>query len=82
MADHLQKAEYLEEHIPYMVKMLRYTYGQMQQEQHYLTWNAHFESFAIHARNLVNLLTNNDTGNMKAHNFINGFRARGIYQDQ
>jgi hypothetical protein len=53
--EHRQKRDYLEEHLPYMMKMLRYTHGQMLQKQHYLCWNAHFESFAVHARNLVKL---------------------------
>jgi hypothetical protein len=76
-----QQRDYLEEHLPYMLKMLRYTYGQMLQKQHYLSWNAHFESFAVHARNLVNFLTNNDTGNCKASEFVQGYRAR-IGDDQ
>jgi hypothetical protein len=44
----------------------------MRQQQHYLSWNAHFESFAVHARNLVNFLTNRDTGNFKAAAFVAG----------
>src|SRR5690348_6320725 len=76
MADGQQKRDYLDEHIPYMLKMLRYTDGQMLQEQHYLSWNAHFESFAVHARNLVNFLANKDTGNFKAHEFVPDFKAR------
>ena len=72
-----QQLDYLDEHLPYMLKMLRYTYGQMQQQQHYLSWNAHFESFAVHARNMVNFLTNADTGNVKATEFITGgYKAR------
>ena len=71
-----QRRDYLNEHLPYEMKMLRYTYGQMQHRQHYLSWNAHYESFAVHARNLVNLLTNGDTGNFKASDFVPGYRAR------
>jgi hypothetical protein len=41
-----QQRDYLDEHLPYMLKMLRYTSRHMLQEQHYLSWNAHFESFA------------------------------------
>jgi hypothetical protein len=59
-----------------MLKMLRYTYGQMLQKQHYLSWNAHFESFAVHARNLVNFLTDNDTGNFKASEFAQAYKAK------
>ena len=76
MADEQQKHNYLDEHLPYMLKMLRYDLGQMQQSQHYLSWNAHFESFAVQARNLVNFLTNNDSGNFKAGEFVRDFKAR------
>jgi hypothetical protein len=72
-----ERRNYLDEHLPYMLKMLRYTYGQMLQQQHYLSWNAHFESFAVHARNLVKFLTNGDTGNFQATQFVRGgYRAR------
>jgi hypothetical protein len=71
-----QKRDYLDEHLPYMMKMLRYTHGQMLQKQHYLSWNAHFESFAVHARNLVRFLTNSDAGNFKAYQFVPDYRAR------
>lgn len=71
-----QKVDYLDEHLPYMMKMLRYTSGQLSQGQHYLSWNAHFESFAVHARNLVNFLNNADGQNFKACDFAKDFRAR------
>jgi hypothetical protein len=71
------KRDYLEEHIPYMLKMLRYTYEQLNKPRHYLSWNAHFESFAVHARNLTNLLSNSDKGNVKADDFVRGgYKAR------
>jgi hypothetical protein len=77
MNEDQQKRDYLDEHLPYMLKMLRYTYGQMLQEQHYLSWNAHFESFAVHARNLIKFLSNSDEGNFKAHQFFpQGYKAR------
>jgi hypothetical protein len=76
MNEDQQKRNYLDEHLPYMLKMLRYTYGQMLQKQHYLSWNAHFESFAVHARNLVKFLTNSDARNFKAHRFVQDYKAR------
>src|SRR3981189_2884944 len=76
MNEDQQKRDYLDEHLPYMLKMLRYTYGQMLQKQHYLSWNAHFESFAVHARNLVKFLTNSDARNFKAHKFVQDYKAR------
>jgi hypothetical protein len=65
-----QKKDYLAEHLPYELKMLRYTYQQMLQEQHYLLWNAHYESFAVHARCLVDFLTNGDPRNVNAREFV------------
>jgi hypothetical protein len=60
-----------------MLKMLRYTHGQMLQQQHYLSWNAHFESCAVHARNLVDFLSNGgDTRNFKAREFARDYQAR------
>ena len=77
MADDRQKNDYLDEHLPYMLKMLRYTHEQMCQRQHYLSWNAHFELFAVHARNLMNFLSNNDKKNLQARDFVTGgFKAR------
>jgi hypothetical protein len=71
-----QQRDYLDEHLPYTLKMLRYTHGQMLQQQHYLSWNAHFESFAVHARNLVNFLTSNDKSNFEAKDFVKRYKAR------
>jgi hypothetical protein len=76
MATKEQIHDYLDEHLPYMLKMLRYTHAQLHQPQHYLMWNAHFESFAVHARNLVNFLANKDDGNFKAKEFSDGFKAK------
>jgi hypothetical protein len=75
VASEQAKRNYLAVHLPYMLKMLRYDYAQMLCEQHYLSWNAHFESFGVHARGLVNFLTNNDTGNMQIKDFTK-WRAR------
>lgn len=72
------KREYLDEHLPYMLKMVRYTYQQMEQPQHYLLWNAHFESFAVRARNLVKFLTNTDDQNFKAKDFATGYKANNM----
>jgi len=80
MAMKTEQRDYLQEHLPYMLKMLRYTYGQMLQEQHYLSWNAHFESFSIHARNLTRFLSNKDRGNFKAAEFVKDYKASFISQ--
>lgn len=68
--------DYLREHLPYMLKMMRYTYQQMLQRQHYLSFNAHMESFSTNARNMVNFLANKDTNNHKAGQFVAEYRAR------
>jgi len=52
------KMEYMEEHIPYELLMLRHTYQQMKSSNNQLDWNAFFESFCLHARNLYKFLRN------------------------
>jgi hypothetical protein len=72
-----QTHEYLDEHLPYILKMVRYNIAQICRPwQFYLSYNAHFESFAVNARNLTNFLTNGDRGNMKAHHIAKDFRVR------
>jgi hypothetical protein len=75
MATKQQKHDYLEEHLPYMLKMVRYTRRRMREHQSYLSFNAHFESFAVNARNLVKFLTNTDDGNFKARGFVENFKS-------
>ena len=50
------KAKYLKEHLTYEVLMLRYTYQRLHVTRN-LQWNAMYESFVIHARNLHDFLT-------------------------
>jgi len=76
MADQVQKFDYLDEHLPYMLGTLRYNLGKLDHPQHFRDWNAYIESFAVNARNLVQFLDNADTGNFKASDFIEGFRIR------
>jgi hypothetical protein len=63
MATEQQKRDYLDDHLQYALKMLRYTYGQTLQEQHYLSWMR--TSGHLRFRHLVNFLANNDTENFK-----------------
>jgi hypothetical protein len=74
MASELEIDAYLTEHLPYMLKMLRYTSGQLEKSQHYLSANAHFESFAVNARNLALFLTSGDGSNFKARDFTDSFK--------
>lgn len=69
-------ASYLDEHLPYERMMLDYTFGKITTQQSQCDWNAYYESFVIHARNLYNFLTNNDGTNAKAHEFVFNFKAR------
>jgi hypothetical protein len=76
-----QKIAYLQEHLPYEVLMLRYaidkiTTGEITTPQQQLDWNAHYESFVLHARNLYMFLTNGDRSNVKASNFVPEFKAQ------
>lgn len=69
--------KYLNEHLPYMLMMVRFTCGQIQRERDFRKRNAFIESFCVNARNCLNFLNNGDTGNtnMKACDFIPGFKA-------
>jgi hypothetical protein len=71
-----QRLDYLDEHLPYMLKMVRFTHHQLHRNQEQLPWNAFFEAFAVNARNLVNLLTNKDKKNVMAQLLVADFRRR------
>ena len=68
--------EHLEDHLPYELLMLRHTYERMNTPRYPLDWNAHYESFAVHARNLFDFLTNRATANnFKASHFSTAFKV-------
>src|SRR5271169_3273197 len=70
MATQDQKIEHLTEHLPYELLMLRHTRERMSSPRYPLDWNAHYESFAVHARNLFDFLMNDATqANFKASHF-------------
>jgi hypothetical protein len=55
--------------------MLRHTHRQLSRERSQLNWNAFLESFAIHARNLMDFLTNGgDSRSRKASDFESAYR--------
>ena len=66
---------YLDDHLPYERMMLEYTFRKISVGQSQCDWNAYYESFAVHARNLYEFLTNGD-GNAKAHEFVPDFKAK------
>jgi hypothetical protein len=76
MTDKTQKFDYLDEHLPYMLKMMRHNFKKINENLFYLDWNAFLESFAVNARNLVQFLDNRDTGNFMARSFVSDFRIR------
>jgi hypothetical protein len=62
--------EFLQEHLPYELDMLRFTLGACKTETtQQRMWNALFESHVVHARNLCSFLTNNKNEGLKARSF-------------
>ena len=71
-----QLIDHLKDHMPYELLMLRYTHERMQHEDHPLVYNAMYESFCMHVRNLRDFLNNDGTGNnLKAKEYASDFRA-------
>jgi hypothetical protein len=68
-----QMIAYLDDHLPYERMMLEYTFGKISAEQSTCDWNAYYESFAVHARNLYKFLGNED--DVRACDFVPGFSA-------
>lgn len=71
-----QKIKWLNEHLPYELMMVRYTIKRLKEHVFWLDWNAYHSAFAVAAANMAGFLTNNDTGNLKAADFVPGFKAR------
>ncbi len=70
MATKAERISYLKEHLTYEVLMLRYTAKFLTSEANQLAWNAHFESFCVHARSLYEFLTNSgDSRNFAAKDY-------------
>ncbi|MFT3730795.1 MAG: hypothetical protein QM780_05105 [Hyphomicrobium sp.] len=75
MTTEQQKTDWLKEHLPYELKMVRYSRRRLGDRLNYLQWNAHLQSFATSARNVSHFLTNDDKGNLKASDYIQEFRS-------
>lgn len=76
MDDKLSPAEWLKEHLAYELDMLHFTLERISVLPESPEWNAHFESFAVHARNLYGFLTNDSgQGNYNASDFVPHFRS-------
>lgn len=70
----LQIAEYLSEHLPYELMMLRHAMWKLNEHQEQLEWNVLYESFVVHARNLYKFLTNGE--DVQACKFVPGFGSK------
>jgi hypothetical protein len=76
MTDVAELKEYLREHLFYELMMLRYTLGRIQHVKSQVLWNALFESFGMHARNLYAFLRNErDHRNVIASDFVDQFNC-------
>jgi hypothetical protein len=73
MADQ-DKLKFLEEHLRYEYEMFDYSLSKLYCTGDPLGWNAFYESFAIHARNLYDFFRNEGGGNnFKARDFANDY---------
>jgi hypothetical protein len=73
-----QKIAWLGDHLPYELKMMRYSLREMKRETFYLDWNAYLSTFAVSACNLAAFLTNSEKSgnNAQACQIVKGFRSR------
>jgi hypothetical protein len=76
MASKQKRIAYLREHLHYELLMLRFTWSRLKRVRVRLLWNALYESFGVHARNLIDFLRNEqDSRNFKASDFIEKFEV-------
>ena len=83
-----REQEFLAEHLRYEIGMLRYAHALINISPSGPDWNAYFECFATHARNLVQFLSDKRALNsFKGSDFASGYRQpkkdriKGILQD-
>jgi len=73
--DEVMLDEWLDEHGPYEVCMMRYCIDGMLKATEQLAYNAHYEAFAVHARLLVDFLTGRQKkDDVKATVFCESYR--------
>jgi hypothetical protein len=81
MASEQEKIAYLEEHVSYEVVMLNYTFMRLlasrpSTAEEQLDFNAYLESFGVHARNLLDFLSNKARGDERsASDYVPEFEA-------
>src|SRR5229473_2771185 len=73
-----QKIKWLDEHLPYELMMARYTIKRLKEQVFWLDWNAYHSAFAVAAANLAGFLTNTDSRNLKASDFVGTFKSRKV----
>jgi hypothetical protein len=54
--DHAYLKELFDEHLPYEVEMMRYTYSRLESKMDQAAINVHIEAFCLHIRNLLEFL--------------------------
>ena len=52
MSSKPERIEFLQQHLFYELQMLRFAHSNLLTENDVLHWNAMFESFCVHARNM------------------------------
>lgn len=70
------KFEYIKEHLPYEIEMMRHAHEKLNMGACPADWNAFYQSFAVNARNMYMFLTNEDGSNVKAKNFVKEFKSK------
>lgn len=69
-------SDWLDEHGPYDLSMMRYGFDKMSKAVEPMDYNAHFECFILKARVLVDFLTGRQKGSdIKTIHFVPGFTA-------
>lgn len=70
------QAVWLKEHLSYELLMLDFAIGRIRSVENQLEWNAFYESFVVHARNLYFFLTNKGEGSdYNASDFVAEFKS-------
>lgn len=77
-----QLDNWLRDHLPYELSMLRYTLREMHSAQTQGDYNAYYESFAIHSRVLFDFITGREPKNVRAVCFVPDYDCPKRKRDQ
>jgi hypothetical protein len=76
MASEADKIKFLREHLAYERQMLGYSFREIHSEIDQLRWNALFESFSVHARNLYDFLrSDGGARSLHADDYVRAHKA-------